>query len=57
MKYLLIAVALAFTACDKPPAPKVAGPQREALDKAKAVEQTMQREAEASKRAIDDATE
>ncbi len=52
MKYILIAVTLLFGACDGPPAqvPKIAEPQREALEKAKAVEQTVQDAAAAAKR-------
>jgi hypothetical protein len=43
MKYILLAVVLLFTACDKSaPTPKIAAPQREALDKAKGVDQTVQ---------------
>lgn len=56
MKYILLAVTLLFTGCDKPPAPKIAEPQRDALEKAKSVEQTVQKGAEESKQEIDDAT-
>ena len=56
MKYILLAVTLLFAACDKPPTPKIAEPQREALEKAKAVDQTVQKGAEESKQEIDDAT-
>jgi hypothetical protein len=54
MKYILLAVTLLFAACDRPPTPKIAEPQREALDKAKAVEQTMQKETEEMKKKIED---
>lgn len=57
MKYILIAVTLLFAACDKPPTPKIAEPQREALEKAKGVEQTVQKEADASKQKIEDAAQ
>lgn len=51
MKYVLIAITLLLGACDGPPAqvPKIAAPQREALEKAKAVDQTVQDAAAASK--------
>jgi len=55
MKYILLAVTLLFAACDKPPTPKIAEPQRNALEKAKGVEQTVQREAGASQEKIEDA--
>lgn len=55
MKYILLAITLIFAACDKPPTPKIAAPQREALEKAKGVEQTVQKEAEESQKKIDDA--
>jgi hypothetical protein len=54
MKYILLALTLLFTGCDKPPAPKIAEPQREALDKAKGVEQALQQEAEEAKKKIED---
>ncbi|MDH4234384.1 MAG: hypothetical protein OEV15_04535 [Gallionella sp.] len=56
MKYILLAVALLLTACDKPPTPKIAAPQREVLEKAKGVEQAVQKEAEESQKKIEDAT-
>lgn len=55
MKYILLAVTLLFSACDKPPTPKIAAPQREALEKAKGVEQAMQKETEEAKQKIEDA--
>ena len=55
MKYILLAVTLLFAACDKPPTPKIAAPQREALEKAKGIEQTVQKEAEESQKKIEDA--
>ena len=55
MKYILLAVALLLTACDKPPTPKIAAPQREVLDKAKAVDQMVQKNTEESKKKIEDA--
>jgi hypothetical protein len=54
MKYLLIAVTLLFAACDKPATPKIAEPQREALEKAKAVEQAVQQSADEMKQKIED---
>jgi hypothetical protein len=55
MKYILLAVALLLTACDKPSVPKIAAPQREALEKAKGVDQTVQKNAEEEKKKIEDA--
>ena len=55
MKYILLAVTLLFAACDKPPTPKIAAPQREALENAKGIEQTVQKEAEESQKKIEDA--
>jgi hypothetical protein len=55
MKYFVLAVALLLTACDKPAAPKIAAPQREALDKAKAVDQAVQQSTEEEKKKIEDA--
>jgi hypothetical protein len=47
MKYILLAVILLLNACDKStPAPKIAAPQREALEKAKGVDQVVQKSAE-----------
>ena len=57
MKYILLTAALLLAACDKPtPIPKIAAPQREALEKAKGVDQAIQKEVEESKRKIEDAT-
>ncbi|HSM97695.1 MAG TPA: hypothetical protein VLS47_01665 [Gallionella sp.] len=55
MKYILLAVVLLLNACDKPTAPKIAAPQREALEKAKGVDQAVQDAAEDSKKKIEDA--
>jgi len=55
MKYILLVLALLLTACDKPSVPKIAAPQREALDKAKGVDQVVQDATEASKKQIEDA--
>ena len=47
MKYILLAVLLLLNACDNStPAPKIAAPQREALEKARGVDQTVQKSAE-----------
>ena len=54
MKTILLAVALLLTACDGSTS-KIAAPQREALEKAKGVEQTVQKQAEESKQRIEDA--
>lgn len=55
MRYILLAVVLSLYACDKPAAPRIAATQREALDKAKAVDQMVQTNTEDSKKKIDDA--
>lgn len=56
MKYILIAVILLLSACDNStPTPKIAAPQREALEKAKGVDQAVQKETEESKKKIEDA--
>jgi len=47
MKYILLIALLLLSACDNSsPAPKIAAPQREALEKAKAVDQIVQKSAE-----------
>jgi len=56
MKYILLAATLLFAACDKPPTPKLAEPQREALEKAKGVDQAVKNETEDAKKKIEDAT-
>lgn len=55
MRFILLAVVLSLVACDKPSVPKIAAPQREALDKAKAVDQVVQDATDASKKQIEDA--
>ncbi len=56
MKYILLALALLFTACDKSaPTPKIAAPQREALDKAKGVDQAVQQSTDELKQKAADA--
>lgn len=55
MKYILLAVILLLNACDKPTVPKIAATQREALEKAKAVDQAVQKDTEESKKKIEDA--
>jgi len=56
MKYILLALALTLTACDKPEPVKIAAPQREALDKAKAVEQVVKQNADATQQKTEDET-
>ena len=56
MKYILLTIALMLAACDKPVPPKIAETQREALEKAKGVEQAMQKEADEARQKIEDAT-
>ena len=53
MKYLLLSIILLLVACDKPP--KIAATQREALDKAKGVEQVIKKDAEEMKQKVEDA--
>lgn len=56
MKYILLITALLLSACDNStPAAKIAAPQREALEKAKAVDQAVQNATAESKKKIDDA--
>jgi hypothetical protein len=56
MKYILLAVVLLLNACDNSSTvPKIAAPQREALEKAKGVDQAVQKETEESKKKIEDA--
>jgi cell division protein ZapA (FtsZ GTPase activity inhibitor) len=56
MKYILLAVVLLLNACDNSStAPKIAAPQREALEKARGVDQTVQKAADESKQKIEDA--
>jgi len=51
MKYILLTALLLFAACDKStPAPKIAAPQREALEKAKGVDQMVQKSAEGTQK-------
>lgn len=56
MKYILIASLLLLTACDKPSIPKIAAPQREALEKAKGVDQMVQQQSEEAQKKLDDAS-
>jgi len=56
MKYILLAVVLLLNACDNSStAPKIAAPQREALEKARGVDQTVQKATDESKQKIEDA--
>jgi hypothetical protein len=57
MKYILFATMLLLSACDGPaaPTPKIAAPQREALDKAKHVDQTVQNAAAEQQKSISEA--
>ncbi len=55
MKFIFLTFVLLLSACDKPAAPKIAAPQREALEKAKNVDQMVQDATEASKKQIDEA--
>jgi ABC-type enterochelin transport system substrate-binding protein len=56
MKYFLLVVALMLNACDNSStAPKIAAPQREALEKAKGVDQTLKNANDETKQKIEDA--
>ncbi|MGC2165682.1 MAG: hypothetical protein WA632_06690 [Gallionella sp.] len=57
MQYLIVVTLLLLAACDgsSTPVAKIAVPQREALDKAKGVEQTIQSNADETRQKIDDA--
>jgi len=56
VKYILVVLLLLLNACDKSTTvPKIAAPQREALEKAKSVDQTVQKETDESKKKIEDA--
>ena len=57
MKYILLTVILLLSACDKPTPPKIAAPQREALEKAKGVDQAVQKDAAEEKKKIEDAAQ
>jgi hypothetical protein len=54
MKHILLAVMLLLGACDGPsaPKPKIAEPQRKALEETKGVEQTLQKADEESRKKI-----
>ena len=57
MKYILFAVMLLLSACDRSstPTPNLAEPQREALEQAKGVDQTLQKATEAQQKNIGEA--
>lgn len=55
MKYILLAITLLFAACDKPATPQIAAPQREVLEKAKGVDQAVQKNADETKQKAEDA--
>ncbi len=56
MKYFVLFVVLMLNACDNSTTvPKIAAPQREALEKAKGVDQVVQNATEESKKKIEDA--
>jgi len=58
MKYFVLVpvLVMSLNACDSSStAPKIAAPQREVLDKAKGVDQTVQKAADESKQKIEDA--
>lgn len=55
MKCFVLSMALLLIACDKPAPPDIVQPQREALEKAQGVEQTLQQGAAQRGAAIDEA--
>jgi ABC-type enterochelin transport system substrate-binding protein len=56
MKYFLLVVVLLLNACDNSStAPKIAAPQRDALEKAKGVDQTLKNANDETKQKIEDA--
>jgi hypothetical protein len=55
MKYILIAIALCVAACDKPESAKIAAPQRAVLDKARTVDQTVQKNTDETKQKAEEA--
>ena len=58
MKYILLAAALILSACDNStPVAKIAAPQREALEKAKGVDDVVQQNADEAKQKIEDAAQ
>jgi hypothetical protein len=54
MKYILLSIILLLPACDNS-TPKIAAPQRAVLDKAKGVEQTVQQNAEETRKKAEEA--
>ena len=55
MKYVVLIVVLLLYACgDSSTAPKIAAPQRDALEKAKGVDQTVQKATDEMKQKIED---
>ncbi|HKO89043.1 MAG TPA: hypothetical protein VJU83_11090 [Burkholderiales bacterium] len=52
---VLLVAALGLAACDKPQPPDIVQPQREALEKARGVEATLQQGADQRAAAIDEA--
>lgn len=57
MRYILPALVFLLCACDgsSTPPPKIAEPQREALEKARGVEQTLQQSNQEAQKKIDEA--
>ena len=58
MKFIMFAVVLLLCACNKAPSsppPKIAEQQREALEKARGVEQTLQKASEVEQKNINEA--
>lgn len=53
--FLLFSLSFSLVACDAPPPPDIIKPQREALEKAKGVEQTLQKDADDTRKKIEEA--
>lgn len=53
--FLLFSLSFSLAACEAPPPPDIIKPQREVLEKAKGVEQTLQKEADDTRKKIEEA--
>ncbi|SMF28283.1 hypothetical protein [Pseudogulbenkiania subflava] len=53
MRYPIVFLLLSLTACEPPPPAKIAAPQREMLDKAKGVQQTVDAQQQQLRQQVD----